>query len=693
MRKRNGFTLVELLAVIVILALIMIITIPAVLDATAKARKENFYMFAQNLNSKATNRYIQDLEENPENTNCAVYDISTDLGIPNIGNYEGWVKVSRTPVNSGKVSVTIDLSSQLPMENAKYCIAKGSSCTPDTGVSLTEGSNTVKIVKTLKEGQVMCANYQYGSNGQLVSGNRVCRTYSQGTAITDTYNYDVEVTLTDKNYVIQDYLLSDSSKANQKAFYSTIDINKKTPPAGDNDNPTKIASPRCQTNTAITYKGLSNHGTTIVTTTSTTNKTCNTDPSKIENTYDIKFNTYGGTKINNIPFCTTCSSDELLPKPTRNGYTFDGWYYDSKFERKVDGLYVRNVVTTEKRDTGNCLVGYNDVQLYAKWNSNSTTATTEKTSIVSDPTSSSDRTTNVTDITTSSDRTTNVTNPTTSPDKTTNVTDITTSHIDTTDTSILLENLTISDYEIGFDPRRFTYNLNVPNNVTDLYVTYQAMEPEKVEINIQGEKNLAVGTNHVSIDVFNIYTGKRSVYNVIVKRYAVDEKFEPYPTRPNEPWSPSSGMPDPALEESNALLKSLIVSGYIFDFDPQVYNYNLEIRDEEKLNVTYRTQSNNAVVVVTGTDNIKDDSKIIINVQSQNGYYHKTYTINLIRNIPESNTTKTLRMIVIGLAAFLGIILVIITINKNSHRKIIRKKDSKTSDQNNQDNQNNLGNV
>ena len=36
MKKRNGFTLVELLAVIVVLAIIMIIAIPAVLDLENK---------------------------------------------------------------------------------------------------------------------------------------------------------------------------------------------------------------------------------------------------------------------------------------------------------------------------------------------------------------------------------------------------------------------------------------------------------------------------------------------------------------------------------------------------------------------------------------------------------------------------------------------------------------------------------
>ena len=47
MDKRKGFTLVELLAVIVILAIIMIIAIPSVLDTLDTARKKTFieYVF------------------------------------------------------------------------------------------------------------------------------------------------------------------------------------------------------------------------------------------------------------------------------------------------------------------------------------------------------------------------------------------------------------------------------------------------------------------------------------------------------------------------------------------------------------------------------------------------------------------------------------------------------------------------
>jgi type IV pilus assembly protein PilA len=42
MKKKKGFTLVELLAVIVILAIIMIIAIPAVLNTMQTARKKSF---------------------------------------------------------------------------------------------------------------------------------------------------------------------------------------------------------------------------------------------------------------------------------------------------------------------------------------------------------------------------------------------------------------------------------------------------------------------------------------------------------------------------------------------------------------------------------------------------------------------------------------------------------------------------
>lgn len=660
MRKKNGFTLVELLAVIVVLALIMVIAIPSVMDAMNKAKKESFFMYVQSLNSKATNRYIQESDVDPEIASCVVYDIDDkDLDISNSGDYEGWVKVERIPVNSGYNSVSIDVQSSTPLQGVKYCVIKGSKCVPNTSFMVEEGSTKATVTRRIKEGQVMCVNYQYPSSGAINTSETTCKTYSEGTASNDSYDYKVEVTLTDKSYVVQDYPIVGEGKITKKDFYKVLDTNKSAPPLGDTKNPTKISSPRCSTEDAVTYKGITNRETSVVTTTKTTRKTCNATTT-VSNQYSIRFNTYGGTKIDPIETCTTCSSGETLPIPRRDGYTFGGWYLDAAFTKPVSGVYVNNITTEEKLDSGGCRIGYKDVNLYAKWNSNETTTTTKGTQIV-DPNSTTTRgSIEVTQSTTTERPTNTVTTTTTNKDK--------------TDYSLLLKTLSVGGYDLGFDSFTYTYALNVPNSQTSLSLNYEAMQPENVQVSVIGNENLNVGTNHVNVEVFNIYTGKRLMYNIYVKRFGANEVFDPNPTKPIAPPISDPNAPDPTLEESNAQLKSLLVSGYILKFDPAVYEYDLEITDEENLNVSYTTASSRATVVVTGNENIKEGSVIEVYVQSQNGYYNKTYKINLKRNVPVSNSTKVLRIVVIGLAATLIILLIITAMNKKKGSRIVKKK-------------------
>lgn len=663
MRKKNGFTLVELLAVIVVLALIMVIAIPSVMDAMGKAKKESFFLFVQSLNSKATNKYIQESDIDPETSSCAVYDISKDLDISDPGEYEGWVKVEKIPVNSGYNSVSIDVASSTALQGVKYCVIKGSKCVPNTSFMVEEGSTKTTVTKKLKEGQVLCVNYQYPSGTTLNTSSTTCKKYEEGTAVNDTYDYKVQVTMTDKAYVVQDYLLVGGDKIKKADFYKILDNNKSAPPLGDTKNPTKIASPRCSTEDVVTYKGITDNKTTLVTNRTTTKKTCDLKTT-VSNQYRIKFNTYGGTKLEPIETCTTCNSGETLPIPRRDGYTFGGWYYDTSFTKPIDGVYVSNIKNEEKFDSGGCLSGYKDINLYAKWNSNETTTTTKGTQII-DPNSTSTRgTTEITTTTTKEKETSTVTTTTTNKDK--------------TDYSLLLKSLTVGGYDIGFDSLVYNYHLNVPNSEINLSVSYEAMQPDNVQVTVMGNDNLNVGTNHVNIEVDNVYTGKRLMYTIYVKRFAVNEKFEPNPTRPIDPPIKDPNAPDPSLEESNAQLTSLIISGYILKFDPQVYEYDLEIADEETLNVSYRTASSKATVVVTGNENIKEGSVIEVYVQSQNGYYNKTYKVNLKRNIPESNSTKVLRTIAIGLGVTLAILLIITAMNKKNSSRIIKKTNNQS---------------
>ncbi len=60
MKKRNGFTLVELLAVIVVLAIIMVIAIPSVLEAMNNAKKNSFVLYMEKVFKSTSEYYLQD---------------------------------------------------------------------------------------------------------------------------------------------------------------------------------------------------------------------------------------------------------------------------------------------------------------------------------------------------------------------------------------------------------------------------------------------------------------------------------------------------------------------------------------------------------------------------------------------------------------------------------------------------------
>ena len=57
---KKGFTLVELLAVIVILAIIMLIAIPAVLSTLESARRKTFYEYADKSVGVAEKQFAED---------------------------------------------------------------------------------------------------------------------------------------------------------------------------------------------------------------------------------------------------------------------------------------------------------------------------------------------------------------------------------------------------------------------------------------------------------------------------------------------------------------------------------------------------------------------------------------------------------------------------------------------------------
>lgn len=95
--NRKGFTLVELLAVIVVLAIIMIIAIPSVMNTMNDAQRGTFKIYAEKVLNSAQEKYQTDLmlgKTEGKTSYGYCYDISTHLGLAATANYRGYVVVT-----------------------------------------------------------------------------------------------------------------------------------------------------------------------------------------------------------------------------------------------------------------------------------------------------------------------------------------------------------------------------------------------------------------------------------------------------------------------------------------------------------------------------------------------------------------------------------------------------------------------
>ena len=116
--NKKGFTLVELLAVIVVLAIIMIIAIPAVVESMNNARKGSFKIYAQRALGNAESTFQSedllgtlptsntDANKKKINDNCYCYSLS-GVGLTSSGNFKGFVTISLDSKREATYRVTL----------------------------------------------------------------------------------------------------------------------------------------------------------------------------------------------------------------------------------------------------------------------------------------------------------------------------------------------------------------------------------------------------------------------------------------------------------------------------------------------------------------------------------------------------------------------------------------------------------
>ena len=91
---KKGFTLVELLAVIVILAILIVLSVPLANSVINNGKKSAFAKYVDKLYFDVLNKYEVDKASNPRiGYSCILYDIKSDLDLDTTKDYEGNVIV------------------------------------------------------------------------------------------------------------------------------------------------------------------------------------------------------------------------------------------------------------------------------------------------------------------------------------------------------------------------------------------------------------------------------------------------------------------------------------------------------------------------------------------------------------------------------------------------------------------------
>ena len=99
-KKKNAFTLIELLAVIVILAVILVISIPRILDVIDVSKKDSFKSTAQLIADSAEKKYVENKLNN----------IDEEITCENVSKLskEDYESCKITFDNEGNAKVTIE---------------------------------------------------------------------------------------------------------------------------------------------------------------------------------------------------------------------------------------------------------------------------------------------------------------------------------------------------------------------------------------------------------------------------------------------------------------------------------------------------------------------------------------------------------------------------------------------------------
>lgn len=227
-----------------------------------------------------------------------------------------------------------------------------------------------------------------------------------------------------------------------------------------------------------------------------------------------------------------------------------------------------------------------------------------------------------------------------------------------------LKSLNVSSGDFTFNKKTLNYSFTVPNEVTSLKV-FAAAEDTKSTVSGVKTYNLKEGLNKITITV-TAENKQTRTYTLQVTRIVKN-----------------------ISKEVNNKLKSLEITNYQINFDPETTIYNLTIENEKSLDIVPKVQDSTSSVVINGNENLKDGSVIKLVVTAVDGST-KEYIINISKNEEVNNNDKKddnqndnnvvkvnenrKLQIIIGVASLLVIVVVVILFVVISIKRSLKKR-------------------
>lgn len=154
---------------------------------------------------------------------------------------------------------------------------------------------------------------------------------------------------------------------------------------------------------------------------------------------------------------------------------------------------------------------------------------------------------------------------------------------------IVLDDLSVDGYNINFIKTLYNYSIVVPSEINSIKVNYELGNNNYVEIS--GNDNLQSGANKVAVKVYN-YGGNFKTYIINVYRGSY-------------------------VLNNDASLKDIKIANYSLNYDASKYDYDLTIRNDDKLDIMPIPNEPTTNYVINGNDNLKNNSLITIKTIAQ----------------------------------------------------------------------------